>query len=359
VKSEETRLVKLKFYTPLHLGEPGIGVEGTATYAPSDTLFSGLCHAWRLAYGEKSLEKLLEQFREHEPPFRISSAFPYFQDDKDKSTLFFPIPLFRRHRPLLDKSDPRIKEHEVENMETLKTALDVNGFVDDEIFHRWVAGRAFSQKHYNRIANSNQTYDKIFEKQLLPKTCIDRIDASSGLYFLGQVHFKKGGLFCLVRYQDEQWYAKLKVAFETLGEQGLGGERSMGYGQFKPEFEEWEEPWLRQRGPKAYCTLSLYHPSDDELAKLKDLHGYELVKRGGWVDSPYAPRKATRRKPCRMFKEGSILCFKEKGKLIEPMGKLVDVTPQKYAENYHSVYRYGFAFNVPVGDLPRVEEEGG
>ncbi len=96
----ETLLVKLKFRAPVHLGEVGIGVEETSTYACSDTLFSGLCHAWKLAYGEPALVELLDQFKsikDEEPPFLISSAFPYLCEG-EKKYFFFPVPLPLLHQ---------------------------------------------------------------------------------------------------------------------------------------------------------------------------------------------------------------------------------------------------------------------
>ncbi len=80
-------LIKLKPKGPYHIGEREGWLEGTKHHVPSDTLFSALGHCYLLLYGQKELDTLLTSFREKDPPFLISSAFPYFDQ-----TLFFPVP---------------------------------------------------------------------------------------------------------------------------------------------------------------------------------------------------------------------------------------------------------------------------
>src|SRR5829696_2567571 len=79
-------VAKLRMRAPLHVGSSTLGEENTHDYVPSDTLFSALCHAYLELYGREALEGLLARFDE-EPPFLISSAFPFFED-----TLFTPFP---------------------------------------------------------------------------------------------------------------------------------------------------------------------------------------------------------------------------------------------------------------------------
>jgi len=63
-------------------------LENTSDYIHSDTLFSAICNAYRLLYGEEELRDMLNLFRVREPTFLISSAFAYAGE-----ILTFPLPL--------------------------------------------------------------------------------------------------------------------------------------------------------------------------------------------------------------------------------------------------------------------------
>jgi CRISPR-associated protein Csm4 len=108
---------------------------------------------------------------------------------------------------------------------------------------------------------------------------------------------------------------------------------------FKPEFEEIE---VNMEPKNHFVTLSLYYPMKEDIAMLKEGY-YELVSRGGWIYSPDA--KNLRRRKVRMFSEGSV--FKFRAELNSGLyGGLADVKPDEFAE--HEVYRYGYAFAVPM-----------
>ena len=84
------RLLRLKIVPegPFHFGQRGVGIEETEPLARSDTIFSALCHNWLMLYGEKELEALLARFLDGDPPFLLSSAFPYAGE-----VYFLPRPL--------------------------------------------------------------------------------------------------------------------------------------------------------------------------------------------------------------------------------------------------------------------------
>jgi CRISPR-associated protein Csm4 len=54
-------------------------------------------------------------------------------------------------------------------------------------------------------------------------------------------------------------------------------------------------------------------------------------------------RRNLRRRTVRMFSEGSVFSTESNSRLY---GGLADVKPDKFAE--HEVYRYGYAFAVPL-----------
>jgi CRISPR type III-A-associated RAMP protein Csm4/CRISPR type III-A-associated RAMP protein Csm3 len=339
--SEVLRYVAcLRFTSPLHVGEPRVGLEGCVDTVSSDTLFSALANAWVTLYGKHSLEELINDFKRAAEgpddllPFWISSAFPYLNEQ-----FFFPKPF----------SHPGQEEWNEE--EGQGKALKDLKFLPADLFHDWIAGHLKANfKEQLERELKKQKEEKLSAKDILPRVRLDRLDLASNLYFCGQIYFPEdGGLYFLVQGK-EAILEKLRKALQLLGELGLGGERALGFGRFK--VRAWkkvqEVETLRflssDVGLDAFLTLSLYHPSPQEMSDLiknreNVLLGYQLIERGGWVDSPEL-RFALHKKTCRLFAEGSV--FRTK-----PRGCLIDVTPEPANQAPHRVYRYGFAF--PVG----------
>ncbi len=332
--SEVISLIKLRFLSPLHIGEVGIGLEECAKHSiPSDTLFSAISNAWVLRYGTKALGDLLEEFQTGTPPFFVSSAFPY-----SKETLFFPRPY----------SPPGRDEYWEKEQETPRKKLKDLIFLPTQLFIRWLKQVLTPEQRRELEHADDQLKNELATRELLPKVRLDRIEATSNLFFCGLTNFAPdSGLFFLVR-AAESALGQLKGVVDILGEVGIGGERSAGCGQFEAK---WTEDARKIDGldvlfsdkppPAVYCTLSLYHPSSDEFSYLRGkLQGYDLVERGGWVESPFF-NHGIQKQRCRMFREGSIFTFR-------PSGQLVNVTP-KQGTLSHEVYRNGLAFAVGVG----------
>ena len=321
------RVYRLCFTSPLHVGEPGVGLEGCAESVASDTLFSALANAWLTLYGKTSLEDLLAEFCQasqetaQPPPFRISSAFPYF----DKQ-FFFPKPLVK----------PGKFDEDTSEAKGLKDAP----FLSADVFQNWIGG-ALKDKDLAWALEED-----LSKTEVLPRLRLDRLDMASNLYFCGQVSFpKEGGLYFLAE-GTPQSLDQLSEVLHFLGSLGLGGERALGFGRFTAEVEDVtaNHPlaflWPNDKKVRdAFLTLSLYYPSQGEMSALEgSLAGYQLVERGGWVDSP-SLRSPLRKKSCRLFTEGSVF------QTQEPQGCLINVTPP---DAPHQVYRYGFAFPVAI-----------
>lgn len=109
-------IVKLYPVSPFHLGERGIGVEETSDIIHSDTLFSAIAHNWRIFYGNRDLENLLQQYINKKPPFLISSAFPFA-----KEVLFFPRPFIKDFKPELRK---KFKKVQLVSQEVFKKLIE-------------------------------------------------------------------------------------------------------------------------------------------------------------------------------------------------------------------------------------------
>ena len=335
-----------------HFGERGVGLEETAETFRSDALFGALCATLREGWGTRTLGRLLDGFRTGgEPPFLLSSCFPYAGD-----VLFFP-------RPML----PLVGELPFDAGKRLKQVR----FVSRDVFAAWLAGadlagragpaafvaggRAWvSADERARLAARFGRDDAgelppLWSTTSVPRVTIDRATSASAIYRVGRLAFRAGcGLYVLIEWRDEALRPTLETALHVLGDAGLGGRRSAGYGQFRPlppEPVDLPSP----ADADALLTLSLYWPTEAEVrgGVLADPARYDLVLRQGWMASPEG--RALRRREVRMLAEGSVL----RASGGATLGGLADVTPAGFAA--HPVYRYGLAFPLPVRVMERTD----
>jgi CRISPR type III-A-associated RAMP protein Csm4 len=207
---------------------------------------------------------------------------------------------------------------------------------------------------------------RLWEKEDVPRVAVDRVTSKSAVYQAGRMRYRRvksrqgqqrSGLWVLVEWPGGEpvkaeldWLANL---FAVLGDSGLGGERTAGYGQYDLEgpvdfagfgIEGLGERWL---------TLSPYHPRPDEVGMEGTLGphcAYRLLIRRGWVGSPEG--MSYRRPYVRVLSEGAVLHHPFHG-AQHSYGDLADVTPTVMDPDKggdgHKVWRYGIAFPVPVG----------
>ena len=306
-------IYKLEPKSPFHIGIKEGSLEETLHYIPSDTLFSAFCNVYRLIYGKEKFEQLLRKFTEKNPPFLFSSIFPCINGKP-----LFPLPKsVGRERLKMDEENKKIKKIE---------------YVDEDIFKALLNGKTIE------IEKKNIIQDKILSKEIKelvwkeierPRVTIDRKTNSSEIYYFGEVVFMDK-LYFLVDLKDEKYKKEIETTLRVLGDEGIGGDRTYGRGLFSMmrvneiEFYENDSPW--------HVILSMLYPTEKDL---KGLKGYfELVARGGWVYS--VDEKGKRRKFIRMFMEGSVFNKKVVGKMVE------------VAKGKHAVYRYGYAFSLPI-----------
>jgi len=366
------KLFKLAPRTAFHFGQRGVGVEGTQVFCHADTLFSALCLTLRELEpeGSTALTGLLDQFPRQghstgPPPFRLTSAFPYAGE-----VLFFPKPLV----------PGKLKQKT--SQEHGKTLKEVK-FVSQGIFTAWLNNEALDgyledknlflhggdlwvtpaeRKALEVFRNEDTGKVQLWKSDPAPRVTVDRVTSKSAVYQAGRVRYRRvkledgelrAGLWVLVELLgDEQadWLTKL---FTVLGDSGIGGERSAGYGQFDLDGPTDFMGFGIQGRDERWLTLAPYHPRSDELGKggvLGEDSAYTLLLRRGWVASPEG--MSLRRPLVRVLGEGSVLHHPATG-TRESYGDLADVTPEAMDPDKggtgHKVWRYGIAFPVPVG----------
>jgi CRISPR-associated protein Csm4 len=172
----------------------------------------------------------------------------------------------------------------------------------------------------------------VFKSQTAPRVTVDRASSASNLFQSERVLFNAG---CGLWFGAVGQIGDLSYLLTALGDSGLGGERTAGYGHFTCE----------QRGALSFtdpqtCAylLSRWHPKKDETALLKD-SAYKLEVVEGWLNTP-ENAAAQRRKRLWLVAEGSLIAG-------SPQGDAADVRPEYDAKSgetiQHRVYRPGFA----------------
>ena len=154
----------------------------------------------------------------------------------------------------------------------------------------------------------------------------------------------EAGLWAVAVFASDEarteWDQAVRSAFRLLGDSGVGGERSRGWGRFEASFtdESLEAPVpVDGSAESAWWLLSLYHPATDDATDWAR-GNYTLTARGGRIESSAGWGEGKR--ATRMVTEGSVVISAS-----QPRGAAVDVAPEGFA---HPVYRAGFAVCLPI-----------
>lgn len=345
-------LFRLHFKGPVHFGVAGIGLEELEVRLSSDSLTSALINAFAVMEGPEGAEELVSQLVSSDPPFIISSLFPFGPDPEKPDE-----PVEALVRPLVP---PLVADHQ--SMRRLGKELKKISYLRPEDFLLWVGNDPLETEHLEDIVSRSQTLTSgWWDEEIRPRVALDRTSQNSVIWSQAAIWFRNeqraqgatvrtvgSGLYGLVWFREESWREKLAAAFAILGDTGLGGERTYGLGLFR--FGGFESPGSRMERilkgmTRCKVFLSVYYPAPGERHRLKDvLEAWEYVERRGYV---VTGRYTTtlKRKRVRMLAEGSVA--KENLK-----GSMVDVTPNG-AEAFglkHRVYRSGLVFLAPFGD---------
>jgi CRISPR-associated protein Csm4 len=190
-----------------------------------------------------------------------------------------------------------------------------------------------------RLPEEAREAEVLWMEEKRPRVAIDRASSSSQIYFTGRTLYPPGcGLWFGVRWAapDPNGEALLAELLNDLGDAGLGGERSAGFGRAR--FAQVGALALPDPAGGMGVTLSRWLPREDETGALRHAGAaYNLVSVGGWIGSPGAA--AERRRPVHFLTEGSLI-----GPLPRPVpGQIVDVRPVYggQAAIEHPVWRSG------------------
>lgn len=336
------KIVKLHFRSALHLGADisGIGLEDSQLVAHSDTLFSCLINNYADLHSgsPKAVEKLLEPFRDGDPPFRISSAFPFQMPPGYGVTYYLPKPLV--DPPLFYSTEVGREAKQDYGKLVRNTQL-----IRIDTFQKWQRGE---EAELDDLKDTAEEIGDFYRREIRPQHARDRLTDAATIYHTGLVHLhRSAGLYFLIELNNKtllDWNT-FEVVLRQAGRSGLGGRRSHGNGTFEVASDaisdlddSWQELFREKEDFNGFINLSLCLPENFDCLKPV---AYQLVPRRGWCYSSIAPAQL-KRKTVTMFSEGSVFRNETKGALAE-------VTPDKF--KVHKVYRYGISLSLPINIL--------
>ena len=311
----------------MHFGDTGIDLENVQESVGSDTVFSALMNVVNIYYGSKKAGELIERFLDS-PPFILTSFFIY-----NKDLHFLP-------KPMNDLFIPEeIKKAKGKELKKLK-------WLEKRDFLRWQMQYRLHVEDIDTMLKKQGKYKSAFVKEIRPRVVLDRATQQSSIYHCGYIHFRQdAGLYGIVGFKDKNFVDNFKKIFSLLGQTGIGGEKTYGCGMFEATFEPASGIFsdILKAQTDSYTLLSLYYPANDEQVGLKNnLLAYDIIRKKGWIATGRSALPL-KRKSAGFITEGSVLKNAVKGGLI-------DVTPDNPPPDIltHKVYRYGYAFTMPL-----------
>ncbi|MGB9774665.1 MAG: type III-A CRISPR-associated RAMP protein Csm4 [Bacteroidota bacterium] len=274
-----------------------------STELRSDTLWGLLLVAIRYVLGENKAEEIAKACIQGQPPFVISSAMRFIEEESKRICLL-PRPILRPYPVDVNSEEDMIRLKKAKKQKTIP-------------FEKW-------EKLINGEAGENQLVEELiahatderkqsgtFEEQDVLHIAVDRmsgktleLDGTGQLFYTEELFVRGGGLFFLVAGD----ITLIEPALRYLEHVGFGGDISVGKGKCTVEIEDFTLRTPAQ--PTHMVTLSLYKPTDNELSFYRQSSGrlwYELEVRSGRLSpsTAFGSVATPEKKSVVAFAEGS------------------------------------------------------
>ena len=300
-------LYKIRFTTDVHFGgsDSAQGIRSSEDHFRADTLFSAICQTF-IQKGS-NLEDLLDMVRKHE--FLLTDSMPYKGEE-----LFIPKPIMRFET---DREIPAEKRKTIKNIRWIPVTSDITEYEENELFG--------SPSVRTQAAISNRDIS-------LP-------------YDVGVYSFAPDcGLYFIAALKDEAKESWLSALISSIGLSGIGGRISSGLGKFEIDdtiylnepFDDQTEillDGLEDTASTKQMMLTSALPNDEELQTVMETASFQVVRRGGFVQSDSFNKVPLKKKTQYYLSAGSIVRNRFDGDLFQ-VGE----------HGSHPVYRY----SVPV-----------
>ncbi len=341
----------LRFPNGVHFGNGiGISLNNTEITMRSDTLFSALYSEYMKIYSDDKFLNMINSGR-----FQISDLLPYSEVDNKGVQLFIPKPFI-----VVDRSDIKNDDNSAllrKKMKKLKfIAIDelgdyiryMKGDKSIELSNPNLGGRILHTR--NRVSDSVEaSVNMDFSSE---NSSSQDNSNKTELFSVEIFNFNEGsGLYFIVGIDDEEFEKRFNIIVDSLGETGIGGKKSVGYGKFEIvdgepysfDANDTEEPFEISSvsdpslikglfsNSSRKILLSSLSPNNEDTKKLKSGENYyKIYRSSGFVNSAKYSDNPIKRKSLSMISSGSVLDF-------NPEGQIVDVNKS----GKHPVYKLG------------------
>lgn len=261
----------------------------------SDTLFGAMVSAMADLFPSK-VDGMIKDFDSNNPPFILSSAFPFVEVD-DKKIRF--LPKFSNDEDF----------SKIDNMDVFKKFKKIE-FLQEELALNILKGELSFVEVLNNLDNYHAVggllaidefpIDKPFKNMIVPNNSVNRFNHSTKIFYSeGKTFDKCSGLFFFIKIFNEDYRMIIESILRFLKDRGFGKDISNGKGQFDYEVEDIDvDDIITIDDANSFITLSRYIP-DFQKEKIEKDSNYEI----GFKRS--ISRSFEIRKQVRFFKEGS------------------------------------------------------
>ncbi len=320
-------LYKLRFDGAVHFGssDSALSLSSAGDHFCADTLFSALCHAAQSLWGIAGIDALCDWVREGK--LLLSDGMPW-RECGNEDVYYIPKPCA--------VSD--VKQDVPAQLRKAMKKLSWLPINDIDDFCASLHG----QKPY---APEGAAFGVAQQR-----TCAAVTDGQDARpYQVGAYRFLDGcGLYFIAGCAAQEQSDKLDRALAALGLSGIGGKVSAGYGTFRVDdaillnepfdFQtEWLYGALTASAPRHYLLMTSSLPKDDELDAALDGAQYQLVRRGGFVQSEAFSDTQLKKQTQYFLASGAMLRRAFKGDLY-----------QVGHGGNHPVYRYSIPLLLGV-----------
>lgn len=332
------------------LGETSL--ESVSPYLHADTLFSALCNVYAQVHDDA--EGFIDRVRSGR--LRFSSGFFAVECSwlPDRYLYFVPRPPLRYGKAdmdpkklrrikfvslgALDRIGRKLRMGDVPATDVDLTALPTLGAAfactPEELGPEAPAGLKEARFHsvetetHVKVHQPTRT-DALYQEANLTFHTARLDTAASSSYVRG--HFY---ILCEHSLEPAEWRRFLGCV-RLLADEGVGGSRSGGCGQFEAVDVRDDVPVPANRDAALYLSLAPAVPEDDDAFEAARV--YDLMTRAGGHTGMARHRRV------RMLREGALFA--------RPIGgRLVEVTPDPGEVRLpHPIYRSGLSFTLPLG----------
>ncbi|HIP43397.1 MAG TPA: type III-A CRISPR-associated RAMP protein Csm4 [Aquifex aeolicus] len=288
----------------------------------SFTLFGAFCWNYRFIHGKKKLQEFLEEFRQT-PKFLISSPFPIVEEKP-----LFPAPSIKTENEKVNiiqklKRKP-FKKAKFTTLEVLKDLKNGEIKTYNDLVNKCSVRKGI-------LVKSNEEVSELKQQQMLfLRNSLHRITMKSERLFTETASLLKESYF-IVKFIDEKFLSEFEIILKLMEENGLGGNKNIGWGKIKIEEFNIDTKIFEGNG-RRFITLSPVIPTEN-IDIERSLYELETFK--SFTDATFS-REIIKKKVFYLA-EGSLIVKKENNKFA---GILKNVG---FSEN---IYQYGYEFPI-------------